>query len=237
MDSLPQLLQRGIAAARAGQHAEARRLLRRVTELDESNVQAWLWLSEVALTMQDRRACLEHILAFEPDNAVALAGMRWLDAHPPNAIEVVCPGCGTPLALSDESCPKCGLQFSKPETQPLHEVRQEPKRLQPALPYASQQGWGEVTRRVCGFFLPLGLSAWVNAKLSLFNIRFVVWVALLLGGIGAYFWTSAVELPRNPGMVALCGESGLTHPVEKWAIWFFGVTLWLGAFGFILAKV
>lgn len=237
MDPLPQLLQRGIAAAQAGQHAEARRLLKRVTELDESNVQAWLWLSQVALTMQDRRTCLERILTFDPDNAIALAGIRWLDAHPPETPEAVCPDCGTPLASLDKLCPRCNARLTALETQVEDAGRQEPECRQPASPYPLQQGWGEVARRVCGFSLPLGLSAWVNARFSFFNIRLVVWVALLLGGIGAYFWTSAVELPRNPGMMALCGESGLTHPVQKWAIWFFGVTLWLGAFGFILAKV
>jgi hypothetical protein len=66
-------------------------------------------------------------------------------------------------------------------------------------------------RRVMGFFLPLGLSAWVNAPLSMLNISLPAWVALFFGVIGAYLWTSAAELPQNPGMMALCGKEGLVQ--------------------------
>ncbi|RME12251.1 MAG: tetratricopeptide repeat protein, partial [Ardenticatenia bacterium] len=41
------LLQEGIAAVRAGDTEEARKLFRRATELDPQNPQAWLWLSTV----------------------------------------------------------------------------------------------------------------------------------------------------------------------------------------------
>ncbi|HNT73378.1 MAG TPA: tetratricopeptide repeat protein [Anaerolineae bacterium] len=433
MDFISQLLQRGIAAARAGQTAEARRLLTRVTELDENNVPAWLWLSGVVQTMRDRRLCLENVLTLDPTNAAAQAGLKWLNAQAAEVGEH-CPGCGAVLPRSGKTCPACGLllviacpacgeytdvsaqtcpvcneplgdfrtgaayylalaqayldhsrifvaaeitpfveaaagdnadylaavaalyealrnstraaaiyeqliakhpmdataylrlgalyqheglldeartiyqqalekaaehpdvlfalaqvylaqdgasqmasrylqrvaklapehapahlalarlyhaqgktplatahgeravALTQPETQLGQAARQEIKRIQPTQSYSLQQGWGEVTRRIIGFFLPLGLSAWTNAQLSALKISFPAWWALLFGAVGAYLWTSAAELPQNPGMVALCGKEGLTQQGSKWAVGLVGAGLWLAAFAFILAK-
>jgi tetratricopeptide (TPR) repeat protein len=89
-----ELLQRGIAAAKAAQHKQpspiseptqqelkeqARRLLLQVTELDESNVQAWLWLSAVMDDLIDKYTCLETVLSLDPDNQAAQAGLKLLN--------------------------------------------------------------------------------------------------------------------------------------------------------------
>ena len=73
------LLRQGIAAAKAGRPQEARQALLHVTELDEQNEQAWLWLSGVVDSLEDRRVCLENVLVINPDNTYAQAGMSWLD--------------------------------------------------------------------------------------------------------------------------------------------------------------
>lgn len=69
------LLAQGIAAAEDGDAARARDLLTRVVEQDEENVTAWLWLSRVVDTAEDRVICLENVLALDPDNAEAQAGL------------------------------------------------------------------------------------------------------------------------------------------------------------------
>jgi tetratricopeptide (TPR) repeat protein len=71
-------LRNGVTAAKAGRRAEARELLMRVIEADEHNEQAWLWLSGVVDTDEDRLICLENVLTLNPDNVQARAGLRWL---------------------------------------------------------------------------------------------------------------------------------------------------------------
>lgn len=73
------LLRSGIAAAKAGRKQEARRILVQVTELDERNEQAWLWLSGLVATLEERRICLENVLSINPNNSHARHGLNWLD--------------------------------------------------------------------------------------------------------------------------------------------------------------
>ena len=65
------LLQEGLAAAQAGERAKARELLQRVVEADEGSLQAWLWLSDLVNTLEDRELCLENVLTLDPANDAA----------------------------------------------------------------------------------------------------------------------------------------------------------------------
>jgi len=105
-----ELLQRGIAAARAGQKREAHQALLKVIELEERNEQAWLWLSGVVDSREEQRICLENVLAINPDNAHAQAGLHWLDQQsPPSPVaQDHCPRCQSLVPLSDTTCPHCG---------------------------------------------------------------------------------------------------------------------------------
>ncbi|MBP8003029.1 MAG: hypothetical protein KA314_28060 [Chloroflexi bacterium] len=77
------LLQQGIQAAKAGDREQARRLLLQLVETDENNEQAWLWLGGVMETWEERRICLENVLALNPDNEVAQRGLARLNAAAP----------------------------------------------------------------------------------------------------------------------------------------------------------
>lgn len=68
-------LRQGIAAARAGDTENAYELLLKVVDVDEYNEQAWLWLSSVVESDADREVCLENVLAINPENKVAKAGL------------------------------------------------------------------------------------------------------------------------------------------------------------------
>jgi tetratricopeptide (TPR) repeat protein len=130
-----QLLQQGIAAAKSGRTQEARKTLLWVIELDERNETAWLWLSQVAESPEERCICLENTLAINPDNDYAQAGLRWLDQQasmasaapercprchslvPPHGaactdcgqvLIVACPNCGQYVDVKNSSCPECG---------------------------------------------------------------------------------------------------------------------------------
>ncbi|MBP7686582.1 MAG: tetratricopeptide repeat protein [Thermoflexales bacterium] len=80
-DETATLLQAGIAAAKAGERGKARELLQRVVAADESNLQAWLWLSDVVNTLEDQEVCLENVLTLDPDNATARKGLDWVRAQ------------------------------------------------------------------------------------------------------------------------------------------------------------
>jgi hypothetical protein len=84
-------LRKGIAAAQAGNAETAYELLVKVVDVDEYNEQAWLWLSSVVETDADREVCLENVLAINPDNKVAKAGLVHLhskSAQPPPPLEL-----------------------------------------------------------------------------------------------------------------------------------------------------
>lgn len=82
---LKALLRAGIAAARAGDKEQARHLLLQVIEQDEQVEAAWLWLSDVVDDPAERQICLENVLALNPDNQAARAGLHWLLTQAPAA--------------------------------------------------------------------------------------------------------------------------------------------------------
>ncbi len=79
--SVPQLVDRGVTALRAGNAEVARLVLRRAVALDEMYERGWLWLSAV-VDDQDKIACLEKVLAINPRNERAQAGLQSLQGHP-----------------------------------------------------------------------------------------------------------------------------------------------------------
>jgi tetratricopeptide (TPR) repeat protein len=84
-NELADLLRQGIAAARAGQREAARNLLMQIVERDERNAVAWLWLSGVVDSLDDRETCLENVLALDPGNQAARKGLDWVRSHKPPA--------------------------------------------------------------------------------------------------------------------------------------------------------
>ena len=111
------LLRDGIAAARAGDVETARRLLRQATELDESNVEAWLWRSTLTDSLADKKAYLEQALALDPDNEEARAALEkvleregalaeraaetplYCTVHPDRETVLRCNRCGRPMSV------------------------------------------------------------------------------------------------------------------------------------------
>lgn len=82
------LLQEGIQAAKRGDNQEAQQLLRQTLEFNPRNIAAWLWLSSVVDTDQERRECLESVLAIDPDHQAARYGLtQLLEAPQPAPLE------------------------------------------------------------------------------------------------------------------------------------------------------
>jgi hypothetical protein len=71
-------LEQAIEAIRSGDRLAGKRTLVEMLQVDPRNVQAWLWMSEVADTDEQRRECLLRVLAIEPDNRAAQDGLARL---------------------------------------------------------------------------------------------------------------------------------------------------------------
>src|SRR4051794_5673008 len=73
------IVQRGRVAAIAGDTHTARTHFRRATELDPACAEAWLGLSGVVPVLNEKRDCLQRVLALHPDNAEARDGLRYVE--------------------------------------------------------------------------------------------------------------------------------------------------------------
>lgn len=103
----------GVTALRAGKKAEAETLLLRVVTADEKHEQGWLWLSGAVETVEDRRVCLENVLALNPDNAAARHGLEKVVAQL-DAAETIAPEAEFDFELDesdavDENVPAINL--------------------------------------------------------------------------------------------------------------------------------
>ena len=66
--SSAEVLQKAILAARAGQKVEARDLLIGLVEVDPRNEMAWMWLSGLVDSLEDRIIACENVLTINPAN-------------------------------------------------------------------------------------------------------------------------------------------------------------------------
>ena len=71
-------LQTAIAAVHSGDKETAQRLLAQVIRDDPQNATAWLWMSSVTDSDEDRRHCLEQVLTINPHNETAQRGLEAL---------------------------------------------------------------------------------------------------------------------------------------------------------------
>jgi twitching motility two-component system response regulator PilG len=115
-------LQAGVAAAKALQKPQARSLLRAVVAAEPGNEAAWMWLASVAETSAEVAACLEKVLAINPANERARAGLARLrpnrrtvpaaaaaPSRPAAPLRPAwrCPLCRTEALGDPERCPEC----------------------------------------------------------------------------------------------------------------------------------
>ncbi|PJF22481.1 MAG: hypothetical protein CUN56_05795 [Phototrophicales bacterium] len=73
-----ELLRAGLVALAAGDKAKAHTLWKQAAALNPKNEAVWLALLEVVNTHDDRRVCLENILAINPNNEAARRQLRVL---------------------------------------------------------------------------------------------------------------------------------------------------------------
>ena len=105
------LLAQGVAAAKAGQRAQAYNLLLDAVELDQRSELAWLWLSAVTDSPDDQRICLENVITINPGNAAARGRLLKLQGTGGQPTTVVCPRCGAGNRDFVRECQACGYAF------------------------------------------------------------------------------------------------------------------------------
>jgi len=347
------LLEQGIAASKASQSRDARRLLLNAVELDPGSEMAWIWLSGAMDDLSKRRYCLERVLELNPHNVHARAGLAWLERQSAHQVsteaapsaplddaakldrDVSFPDAyvrlgearkmsgdgdgarasfadplNAHLALGriyerrhqwndalkeyehaltiDKSSAAAELALGRllmegksfkaafprvlratklgPDRAEawfllglLYEMAQEHRKaiqayqratdlvkrgkadnatwsrrasarlesLRPSLPPKVTLNWPETFRQTAGMILIPALAALVNGGLRPWWITPTDYLGLLVAALGAYFWVSALSMPRNPGMRAMLGQGGLSSPTLRAVIGVLGGLFWV----------
>lgn len=77
------ILDQVLTAIHAGERQKARELLARLIKADPRNPRYWLWMSAVVDTSREAVYCLQEVLKFDPDNALAKQELIFLGARKP----------------------------------------------------------------------------------------------------------------------------------------------------------
>jgi len=73
-------LAEAIEYIRLGNRAEGREILEELLEEDEGSDGGWLWMSAVVDDPEERKICLENVVALNPDNSVAQNALKAIAA-------------------------------------------------------------------------------------------------------------------------------------------------------------
>ena len=110
-------LELAITAIRSNRKDEGRQLLNLLIQENPNNEMAWLWMSSVVNTDEQRARCLYHVLAINPDNQVAQRGLQLLGIVVSDSRPVKVPRDSQPIKIPKPSPPN--TQFMPSDTQPL----------------------------------------------------------------------------------------------------------------------
>ncbi|MBN1936132.1 MAG: hypothetical protein JW934_15800 [Anaerolineae bacterium] len=136
-----EMVQNSVRALRQKDYDQARQILRRVVELDEMNEQGWLWLSGV---VEDREkiTCLNHVLAINPRNKRAQAGLDYLHKKLPDLEAMPEAPATVEPQVQLEPGPIAPAQPEEPAAAVVEENAEpdaEPSALSPAVIQARQE--------------------------------------------------------------------------------------------------
>jgi thioredoxin-like negative regulator of GroEL len=80
-EQIAEWLYDGVMALRQGNKEQAQELLMQVVQADETNEEAWLWLSGAVSDIEDQETALLNVLDLNPNNEYAKQGLKWIKAH------------------------------------------------------------------------------------------------------------------------------------------------------------
>ena len=119
-----------IAAIRSGRKEEGRQLLNLLIQQNPNNEMAWLWMSSVVTSDEQRARCLYHVLAINPNSEIARRGLQMLGIVVSDSRPVKVPRDSQPIQI-----PKPTPQ---PQAIPVEERRPfriDPKTITDELPF------------------------------------------------------------------------------------------------------
>ena len=160
--TLQETFQRGVKAARRGRNEAAQQLLKEVVAADPQHEQAWLWLARTTDDPAEKAACLQQVIALNPNNQwaadqlAALAGGGPAEAPsapvplpPPSApktkiVELKCTNCAGAVSVHGGAgvktvvCRYCGsvLDLSDEQHTILSRVKKGARPRKPIKPGA-----------------------------------------------------------------------------------------------------
>ncbi len=76
-------IENGIASARAGNKSAALQFLKQAVDENPRDISAWLWIYHVSDDLEQKKHCLQRILAIDPRNQYALQQSSILNAQKP----------------------------------------------------------------------------------------------------------------------------------------------------------
>jgi hypothetical protein len=134
-------LELAITAIRSGRKEEGRQLLNLLIQQNPNNEMAWLWMSSVVNTDEQRARCLYHVLAINPDNSLARRGLQILGIVVSDSRPVKVPRDSQPIPVQrpqDEVTTPwpvpAASSFQPLETQPLPTQQPEPSAANQTAP-------------------------------------------------------------------------------------------------------
>src|SRR5262245_26690985 len=92
-------LELAISAIRAGRKEEGRQLLNLLIQQNPNNEMAWVWMSSVVETDEQRSRCLYHALAINPNSQLARRGLQVLGIVVSDSRPVKIPSDSKPIAI------------------------------------------------------------------------------------------------------------------------------------------
>lgn len=117
-----------ITAIRSQRQEEGRQLLNLLIQENPNNEMAWLWMSSVVDTDEQRARCLYHVLAINPDSSLARRGLEKLGIMVSDSRPVKVPRDSQPIRIPKPSPPG--------EATPLPPISKPVKPIAPPKPEA-----------------------------------------------------------------------------------------------------
>lgn len=143
-------LELAITAIRSGRKEEGRQLLNLLIQQNPNNEMAWLWMSSVVNTDEQRARCLYHVLAINPKNELARRGLQLLGIVVSDSRPVRIPRDSQPIPIQKPQ-PEVSLSDSllNPTTLPAQSPQPptQPIPLPPVAPVLPGQSAPDVERR------------------------------------------------------------------------------------------
>src|SRR5215510_703211 len=112
-------LELAISAIRSGRKEEGRQLLNLLIQQNPNNEMAWVWMSSVVETDEQRARCLYHALAINPSSQLARRGLQVLGIVVSDSRPVKIPSDSQPIQIQRPT-------LSSPPQIPVPEMGQSP---------------------------------------------------------------------------------------------------------------